>query len=261
MIMAKNTKTKATQKKSNPKNSGAASKKANAKMVKAKAIKKKTVVKKNNVKPKVKAKVKAMPKSSGKSRVASKATIKVKAKPAHVKAKVSPKKPIVKASPVKSKAAAVKPPAAVISKPVKPQEQVKEKKVTPAKEKENGPKLKYSDKDLAEFKAIILDKLSEAKHDLDLLRSSMSHLDDHGTDDTSPTFKLMEDGSDVLTKEETAQLAARQQKFIKHLEDALVRIENKSYGICRVTGNLIPKERLRVVPHATLSIEAKQKQF
>ena len=88
----------------------------------------------------------------------------------------------------------------------------------------------------------------------------MSHSDDHGTNDTSPTFKLMEDGSDVLSREETAQLAVRQQKFIKHLEDALVRIENKTYGICRVTGKLISKERLKIVPHATLSIEAKRQQ-
>ena len=89
----------------------------------------------------------------------------------------------------------------------------------------------------------------------------MSGSDDHGTNDTSPTFKLMEDGSDVLSREETAQLAVRQQKFIKHLEDALIRIANKSYGICRVTGKLISKERLMIVPHATLSIEAKRQQM
>jgi RNA polymerase-binding transcription factor DksA len=121
-------------------------------------------------------------------------------------------------------------------------------------------KSRYSDAELEEFKAIILEKLEEAKKDLDLLSSTMSHKDDHGTDDTSPTFKLMEDGSDVLSREETAQLALRQQKFIKHLEDALMRIENKTYGLCRVTGKLIPKERLKVVPHATLSIEAKMAQ-
>lgn len=120
--------------------------------------------------------------------------------------------------------------------------------------------LRYSDEDLMEFKAIIDEKLVEARVDLELLSSTMSHKDDHGTDDTSPTFKLMEDGSDVLSREETAQLAVRQQKFIKHLEDALMRIENKTYGICRVTGKLIPKERLKVVPHATLSIEAKMAQ-
>ena len=121
-------------------------------------------------------------------------------------------------------------------------------------------KTRYSDSELQEFREIILQKLEEAKKDYDLLKSSMSHQDDHGTNDTSPTFKLMEDGSDVLSREETAQLAVRQQKFIKHLEDALVRIENKSYGICRVTGKLISKERLKIVPHATLSIEAKRQQ-
>jgi len=121
-------------------------------------------------------------------------------------------------------------------------------------------KTRYSDSELKEFREIILQKLEEAKKDFDLLKSSMSHSDDHGTNDTSPTFKLMEDGSDVLSREETAQLAVRQQKFIKHLEDALVRIENKTYGICRVTGKLISKERLKIVPHATLSIEAKRQQ-
>ncbi len=122
-------------------------------------------------------------------------------------------------------------------------------------------KTRYTDAELKEFKEIILGKLEEAKKDFDLLKSSMSHSDDHGTNDTSPTFKLMEDGSDVLSREETAQLAVRQQKFIKHLEDALVRIGNKSYGICRVTGKLISKERLKIVPHATLSIEAKRQQM
>lgn len=121
-------------------------------------------------------------------------------------------------------------------------------------------KTRYSDADLEEFKAIIDAKLDEARKDLEMLSSTMSHKDDHGTDDTSPTFKLMEDGSDVLSREETAQLALRQQKFVKHLEDALIRIENKTYGICRVTGKLIQKERLKVVPHATLSIEAKMAQ-
>ncbi len=125
---------------------------------------------------------------------------------------------------------------------------------------EKKEKTRYSDAELQEFKDIILQKLEEAKKDFDLLKSSMSNSDDHGTNDTSPTFKMMEDGSDVLSREETAQLAARQQKFIKHLEDALVRIENKTYGLCRVTGKLISKERLKIVPHATLSIEAKRQQ-
>lgn len=119
---------------------------------------------------------------------------------------------------------------------------------------------RYSDKELAEFKALILDKLKEAQTDYDLLKQTLSNEDNHGTDDTSPSFKLLEDGSDVMSKEETAQLASRQEKYIVNLKNALVRIENKSYGICRVTGKLIPKERLRSVPHATLGIDAKLNQ-
>jgi DnaK suppressor protein len=119
---------------------------------------------------------------------------------------------------------------------------------------------RYTDKELAEFKELILDKLKEAQTDYDLLKQTLSNEDDHGTDDTSPSFKLLEDGSDVMSKEETAQLAARQEKYIVNLKNALVRIENKTYGICRVTGKLIPKERLRSVPHATLGIDAKLNQ-
>ena len=119
---------------------------------------------------------------------------------------------------------------------------------------------RYTDKELAEFKELILEKLKEAQMDYELLKQTLSNEDNHGTDDTSPTFKLLEDGSDVLSKEETAQLAARQEKYIINLKNALVRIENKTYGICRVTGKLIPKERLRSVPHATLSIDAKLNQ-
>ena len=120
---------------------------------------------------------------------------------------------------------------------------------------------RYSDKELAEFKELILKKIEEAQADYDLLKQTLSHADDHGTDDTSPSFKLLEDGSDVLSKEETAQLASRQEKYIINLKNALVRIENKSYGICRVTGKLIPKERLRSVPHATMGIDAKLNQY
>jgi RNA polymerase-binding transcription factor DksA len=116
---------------------------------------------------------------------------------------------------------------------------------------------RYTDSELKEFKQLILKKIGEAQKDFELLKSTLSHRDDHGTDDTSPTFKLLEDGSDVLSKEETAQLASRQEKFIQNLKNALIRIENKTYGICRVTGKLISKERLRSVPHATLAIEAK----
>ncbi len=119
--------------------------------------------------------------------------------------------------------------------------------------------VRYSDEELVEFKSLIIDKLEEAKKDLTLLKEALSH-DNNGTDDTSPSFKMMEDGSDSLSREETASLALRQEKFIKNLQDALIRIENKTYGICRATGNLIKKERLRLVPHATLSIEAKNNQ-
>lgn len=119
---------------------------------------------------------------------------------------------------------------------------------------------RYSDKDLGEFKEIILSKIAEAKKDLSMLRDSLSYHLDHGTNDTSPSFKMMEDGSESLSREETAQLAVRQEKFINSLESALVRVENKTYGICRGTGELIQKERLKLVPHATLSIIAKERE-
>lgn len=120
--------------------------------------------------------------------------------------------------------------------------------------------VRYSDSDLTEFKDLINRKLAEAKEDLELLRGSLSHNDDHGTNDTGRTFNMMEDGSDTLSREEVSQLAARQEKFVSSLKNALIRIENKTYGICRVTGKLIQKQRLMLVPHATLSIEAKNAQ-
>jgi len=118
----------------------------------------------------------------------------------------------------------------------------------------------YSDEELAEFKELIDKKIAEARNDLEGLKDSLSHKDDNGTDDTIHSFNMMEDGAGTLSREEVAQLAQRQEKFIKHLENALIRISNKTYGICRVTGKLIQKERLKAVPHATLSIEAKQAQ-
>lgn len=119
---------------------------------------------------------------------------------------------------------------------------------------------RYSDKDLAEFKALIQDKIEKAIHDLDLIKSAYMNDLNNGTDDTSPTFKAFEEGSETMSKEANSQLAIRQEKFIRDLKNALIRIENKTYGICRVTGKLISKERLRLVPHATLSIEAKNMQ-
>lgn len=120
--------------------------------------------------------------------------------------------------------------------------------------------VRYSDKDLAMFKKIIEDKLVEAKEDLQLLKGQLDHSDDHGTDDTGRSFNMMEDGSETMSREEMAQLASRQEKFIQNLQNALIRIENKTYGVCRATGKLISKERLKLVPHATLSIEGKNAQ-
>lgn len=121
-------------------------------------------------------------------------------------------------------------------------------------------KTRYSAEELQEFKGIIDEKLAQSKEDLQLLLDQMSHKDDNGTEDTSPSFKLLDDGSEVLSRDEVNQLAGRQQKFVQSLENALIRIKNGTYGVCRVTGNLISKERLRIVPHATLSIEAKNAQ-
>ena len=121
-------------------------------------------------------------------------------------------------------------------------------------------KNRYSDEELKEFKALILVKLEKAQRDYDIFRSSINQSDDNDTQDTSPTFKILEEGAATLSKEEAGKLAQRQLKFIQHLQAALVRIENKTYGICRETGKLISKERLRAVPHATLSIDAKNMQ-
>lgn len=118
-------------------------------------------------------------------------------------------------------------------------------------------KTRYNDEELAEFKALIEEKLVLAKRDYETMLATLMNRDSNGVEDTSPTYKALEDGANTQSKEELAMLTARQQKFIKGLEAALVRIENKTYGICRETGKLIPKERLRLVPHATLSIEAK----
>jgi len=118
-------------------------------------------------------------------------------------------------------------------------------------------KTRYSDEELLEFKEIIIKKLDEAREGLKILTEAYTTQNANDTNDTSPSFKVLEEGSQVLSKEENGQLAARQQKFIRDLENALIRIQNKTYGVCRVTGKLISKERLRSVPHATLSIEAK----
>jgi len=212
---------------------------------------------------------KAAPKKSGaakkpatKAKVTKKVAAKKPAKSAAKKA--APKKPEAKKAPAKK---VIAPKAAPVKKAIAPAVKVatakpqftrpnsviaKTAKVLPVDNRS-----RYSDAELKEFKTLIQTKLDEATRDYELLKNTLSHKDDHGTDDTSPTFKLLEDGSDVLSKEETAHLAARQEKYIQNLKNAQIRIANKTYGICRVTGKLIPKERLRSVPHATLSIDAK----
>ena len=116
----------------------------------------------------------------------------------------------------------------------------------------------YTNKELKEFKQIIIEKIERAEEDLALLKSAYANDADNGTEDTSPTFKAFEEGSTTLSKEENMKLAMRQEKFINNLKNALIRIQNKSYGVCRVTGKLISKDRLKLVPHSTLSIEAKK---
>ncbi len=254
-----------------------AKKAAKAKPVKAakKPVAKAPVKKKVAAKPAPKKVVKAAPK-----KVAKPVVKKVAPPPAPKKAAPVAKAPAPKEAPAKPVVKAAAPVAA--PKPVKKdsKKEPKEPKApaqplvtqivapnrpmsAPVVKKqvstlERADKLRYSDDELEEFKEIIMKKLDEARKDYDLLKQTLANTDNNGTDDTSPSFKMIEDGSETLSREETAQLAARQEKFIKHLEDAQLRIRNKTYGICRVTGRLISKERLRLVPHATLSIEAKQ---
>ena len=123
----------------------------------------------------------------------------------------------------------------------------------------NQDRVRYSDEELEEFKGLILEKLARARKDLEMLNDNVSR-NGNNANDTAPTFKVLEEGSNVLSKEENSQLAARQYKYIQNLENALIRIENKTYGVCRMTGKLIPKERLRAVPHATLSKKEKMGQ-
>jgi RNA polymerase-binding transcription factor DksA len=123
-----------------------------------------------------------------------------------------------------------------------------------------GEKNRYSDEELREFKELILEKLKVAQSDYEMYKTSLTQSDGNDTQDTSPTFKVLEEGAATLSKEESGKLAQRQLKFIQHLQAALVRVENKTYGICRETGKLISKERLRAVPHATLCMNAKMNQ-
>ena len=137
---------------------------------------------------------------------------------------------------------------------------VKAKPVVVVSAPEPFDRVRYTDTELEEFKGIILKKLEDARHDFVLLTEAYTTKNENDTNDTSPTFKVLEEGAATLSKEEAGRLAQRQHKFIQHLQAALIRIENKTYGICRETGKLISKPRLRAVPHATLSMEAKSKQ-
>ena len=290
-VVAKKPVKKVVAKKAAPKKAAKPAKKVIAKKPVKKVVAKKVVAKKP-VKKVVAKKVAPKKVVKKASKPVKKVVAKKVTKPVAKKVIAKPvakviAKPVAKVEP--KKVVAVKP---VIEKvvPVKKAETLKKKQrdfssdddyssdeapmvveyKTPSIRKPMGPaptphintdtRTRYSDNELKEFKELILKKLTEAQKDYELLKSTLSHKDDHGTDDTSPTFKLLEDGSDVLSKEETAHLASRQEKFIQNLQNALIRIENKTYGICRATGKLISKERLRSVPHATLAIEAKLEQ-
>ena len=219
-------------------------------------------------KPKAKAPVKKVIKKAVSKSVA-KASPKAPVKPA---AKVAAK-PVAKApvkatpKPVEKKPVqtSVPKPNPTESKPAISKHMPFNKKPEPSRQIVKAPeesgKNRYSDKELEEFREIIMKKLENARRELVTLQAQLTAANEHGTDNTASTFKMLEDGSDSLAKEEAGQLASRQKKFIEQLENALVRIENKTYGICRVTGKLIPKERLRAVPHTTQSIEAKLKQY
>ncbi|MEP7263085.1 MAG: TraR/DksA C4-type zinc finger protein [Bacteroidota bacterium] len=186
------------------------------------------------------------------------AAVKTVAKPVAAKPAVKVVKPeATKAAPVSKP---VIPPVKATIPP--PPSKANTPKTMIMTEKNNGPeKSRYSDTELKEFKVLIIAKLDEARTELINLNAAIISANENGTDDTGASFKMLEDGSDTLAKEEAAQLAARQKKFIEQLEAALIRIENKTYGVCRVTGKLIPKERLRAVPHTTQSMEAKLQQY
>ena len=238
------------------------------KVVKKKSIKKKPNAKKKKVAKKIKAKKVVAKKTISKKDIKASKSI-VEVKPVSISKALSAEKAAKEAKKTKDELAEEKEllgeetyswdsgtfsdmknyePTPVFRKPDPPQPKFKGKK---------DSRTRYSDKELEEFREIINEKVAEAEKDYELLKNTLAHRDEHGTDDTSPTFKVLEDGSDAMSREEIAQLAARQEKHIQNLKNALIRIENKTYGICRVTGKLIPKERLRSVPHATLSIEAK----
>jgi RNA polymerase-binding transcription factor DksA len=242
-------------------------KKATKTKAKSKPAKKSPAKKAVKKKPAAKAKAVAKPKAKAKPvKVKSKAKSKpvAKVKPTAKKAELKPVIQKEKEKAIAKKTAYIPPSKSTISvtNNKMPYNKDDGRKIVRPKPAEVDPnKTRYSDKELEEFREIINKKLEDAKRELTTLQAQLTSANDHGTDDTANTFKMLEDGSDSLAKEEAGQLASRQRKFIEQLENALVRIENKTYGVCRVTGKLIPKERLRAVPHTTQSIEAKLNQY
>ena len=219
-------------------------------------------VKKKSVKPEVKKPV-AKPvavKAAPVKKEAPKPVIS-KAKPEVKKPEVKPAKHVAQPLPKGKNVATEKAESKPEMKAVKPAPATSSSTKKPMSNVQSNEKTRYSDTELKEFKELIIRKLEDARAELVNLQAQIINANENGTDDTGATFKMLEDGSDTLAKEEAAQLAARQKKFIEQLEAALVRIENKTYGICRVTGKLIPKERLRAVPHTTQSMEAKLQQY
>ncbi|MEP7167776.1 MAG: TraR/DksA C4-type zinc finger protein [Bacteroidota bacterium] len=172
--------------------------------------------------------------------------------------KVVAKKTIKPAKPVVLKKEKLKP--IIQTKTETRMKEIPKKAMTDKTVDKMSERPRYKDSEMKEFKDLLLRKLEDARKELGNFQSAILNANEHGTDDTASTFKMLEDGSDTLAKEEASQLAQRQRKFIEQLENALLRIENKTYGICRVTGKLIPKERLRAVPHTTQSMEAKLQQ-
>lgn len=244
-----------------------ATKVVSKKTVKAKPAPKKAVAKKPAVKKAVAKKPAAKPAAVVKkpaapakpAPVAKKAPAPVAKKAAAPAAKKATPVKTIEARPVRPESKnPVLPP---MPPPIKPAISKSPLAPTAVMHQEDPNKTRYSDKELDEFRVIIETKLDESRRELTLLQAQMTAANEHGTDDTAGTFKMLEDGSESLAKEEAGQLAGRQKKFIEQLENALIRIENKTYGICRVTGKLIPKERLRAVPHTTQSIEAKINQY
>lgn len=234
-----------------------AAKKPAAKKAKAKPVKKKAVAKK--VTPAKKAAKKTLPAKKPVSKSApekEEPVMSVLYAPRN-----NPEKPVKKIKPVKEEEGnkLVIPTAALM--PIRRREEVARTPMMGNVLPEQANRARYSDKELEEFRGIIHKKIEGAKKELNNLTQQITNANDHGTDDTAGSFKMLEDGSESLAKEEAGQLATRQKKFIEQLENALVRIENKTYGICQVTGKLIPKERLRAVPHTTKSIEAKLNQY